>query len=418
MVHCRTLAACPRFSVDFLRYCLGGEPLFGVVEEMSEVESSEPTDRAGQQRTLLVVDDTPENLSVLGEILMPEYRVRAASGGERALVVADSEPRPELILLDIMMPDLDGYQVLSRLRENETTREIPVIFVTALDAEEDEARGLALGAADYITKPLRPPIVLARVRTQLELKDARDRMRDQNAWLEREVSRRMAENQRIQDVAMRALASVAEVRDLETGAHILRTQNYVRALAESLARQPQYSELLTPTAIELYSKAAALHDLGKVGIPDSILRKPGKLDPEEWEVMKSHARLGAEAIWHAIRSEPETDGLEFLEVAMDIAHYHHEKWDGSGYPEGLAGTDIALPARLMAVADVYDALICPRVYKAALPREEAVRIILDGRGTHFDPDLVDAFVACQAEFQAIAERYRDEYAAVERLDVH
>lgn len=382
------------------------------------MESPESADGAGQPRTLLVVDDTPENLSVLGEILMPHYRVRAASSGERALLVAASEPRPELILLDIMMPGLDGYQVLSRLRENDATRDIPVVFVTALDAEEDEAKGLALGAADYITKPLRPPIVLARVRTQLELKDARDRMRDQNAWLESEVARRMAENQRIQDVAMRVLASVAEVRDMETGAHILRTQNYVRVLAQTLARNPAYSDVLTPEIIELYSKSAALHDLGKVGIPDAILLKPGKLDPEEWEVMKTHAKLGADAIWQAIRSEPEGEGLEFLHVAMEIAHYHHEKWDGSGYPEGLSGTDIPLSARLMAVADVYDALICPRVYKAAMPEEEAIRIIVEGRGSHFDPALVDAFLACEQEFRAIAERYRDDYMAMAKLDGH
>lgn len=382
------------------------------------MESPEPADGAGQPRTLLVVDDTPENLSVLGEILMPHYRVRAASSGERALLVAASEPRPELILLDIMMPGLDGYQVLSRLRENDATRDIPVVFVTALDAEEDEAKGLALGAADYITKPLRPPIVLARVRTQLELKDARDRMRDQNAWLESEVARRMAENQRIQDVAMRALASVAEVRDMETGAHILRTQNYVRVLAQTLVRNPAYADVLTPETIELYSKSAALHDLGKVGIPDAILLKPGKLDPDEWEVMKTHAQLGADAIWKAIRSEPEGEGLEFLHVAMEIAHYHHEKWDGSGYPEGLSGTAIPLSARLMAVADVYDALICPRVYKAAMPEEEATRIIVEGRGAHFDPDLADAFLACQEEFRSIAERYRDDYMAMAKLDGH
>lgn len=357
------------------------------------MEPPEPATTAGQPRTLLVVDDTPENLSVLGEILMPHYRVRAASSGERALLVAASEPRPELILLDIMMPGLDGYQVLSRLRENDATRDIPVVFVTALDAEEDEAKGLALGAADYITKPLRPPIVLARVRTQLELKDARDRMRDQNAWLESEVARRMAENLHIQDVAM-------------------------RALAQTLARKPQYADVLTPDIIELYSKSAALHDLGKVGIPDAILLKPGKLDPDEWEVMKTHAKLGADAIWRAIRSEPEGDGLEFLHVAMEIAHYHHEKWDGSGYPEGLSDTDIPFPARLMAVADVYDALICPRVYKAAMPEEEATRIIVEGRGAHFDPELADAFLACQEEFRSIAELYRDDYMAMTKLDGH
>jgi len=361
------------------------------------------------KRTLLIVDDTPENLRILGEILAPYYRVRVANSGERALVVAGSEPRPELILLDIMMPGLDGYQVLTHLREQEKTQDIPIIFVTALDGDEDEAKGLALGAVDYITKPLSPAIVLARVRTQLELKDARDRLHDQNAWLEAEIARRMAENLRIQDVTMRALASVAEVRDKETGAHILRTQNYVRVLAETLARDSRYSEVLTPQTIALYSKAAVLHDLGKVGIPDAVLLKTGKLDAHEWEVMKTHAQLGADAIWHAIQYEHDTSGLEFLFVAMDIARHHHERWDGSGYPDGLSGANIPLSARLMALADVYDAIITPRIYKRALSREAAEKVIIEGRGTHFDPDLVDAFVSCRDAFHAIAERYRDEY---------
>lgn len=357
------------------------------------------------RRTVLIVDDTPENLRVLGEILMPHYRVRVANSGERALAVAASDPRPELVLLDIMMPDLDGYQVLEKLRGNPATAHIPVMFVTALNAEDDEAKGLELGAADYLTKPLSPAIVLARVRTQLELKDARDRMQDQNAWLEQEVARRMAENQRIQDVTMRALACVAEVRDRETGGHIMRTKNYVRVLAQTLSLNPRYRQALPPHLITLYSKAAILHDIGKVGIPDAILNKAGKLDEEEWEIMKTHAILGAEAIWQAIRNERDTTGLEFLLVAMDIARHHHERWDGQGYPDGLAGTEIPLAARLMALADVYDAIISPRVYKKAMTREEAANVIIGGRGTHFDPDLVDAFIQCEGEFQAIADRF-------------
>jgi putative two-component system response regulator len=359
------------------------------------------------KHTLLIVDDTPENLTVLGEILMPYYRVRVAANGQRALQVAASEPTPELILLDIMMPDLDGYQVLTALRQNPKTKDIPVIFVTALDAEEDEAKGLDLGAADYIAKPLRPAIVLARVRTQLELKIARDRMRNQNEWLESEVTRRMAENQRIQDAAMRTLASIAEVRDRETGLHILRTQEYVRVLAETLAKDSPYAKDLSPEQITLYSKAAVLHDLGKVGIPDSILLKPGKLTADEFETMKKHAKMGADAIWHALSEEKDTTGLEFLFVAMDIAHYHHEKWDGTGYPDGLAGADIPLPARLMAMADVYDAVISPRVYKNAFSPDKAASIIIENSGTHFDPVLVDAFKQCQSTFEQIARDYVD-----------
>ncbi|MBL8466698.1 response regulator [Methyloversatilis discipulorum] len=359
------------------------------------------------QKTLLLVDDTPENLTVLGEILMPHYRVRVASSGARALAAATSEPRPDLVLLDVMMPEMDGYEVIRRLHEDPRTRDLPVIFVTALDSTEDEARGLELGAVDYITKPVRPAIVLARVRGQLELKEARDRMRDQNAWLEAEIARRMRQNQVVQDVSMRALASIAEARDDETGNHILRTQAYVNVLARALATTPRYAGELTLALVDTYTKAAPLHDIGKVAIPDHILHKPGKHTPDEWEIMKTHAREGSDAIWRAICDQEEREALDFLYIAMDIAHYHHEKWDGSGYPEGLAGESIPLPARLMALADVFDALISKRAYKPAFPLDRATAIIIEGRGRHFDPDVVDAYVACLDEFAAIAARYAD-----------
>ena len=359
------------------------------------------------QKTLLLVDDTPENLTVLGEILMPHYRVRVASSGARALAAATTDPRPDLVLLDVMMPEMDGYEVISRLRADPRTRELPVIFVTALDSTEDEAHGLELGAVDYITKPVRPAIVLARVRGQLELKEARDRMRDQNAWLEAEIARRMRQNQVIQDVSMRALASIAEARDDETGNHILRTQAYVNILARALATTPRYAGELTPALVETYTKAAPLHDIGKVAIPDHILHKPGRHTPDEWAIMKTHARQGSDAIWRAICDQEEREALDFLYIAMDIAHYHHEKWDGSGYPEGLAGEAIPLPARLMALADVFDALISKRAYKPAFPLDRATAIINEGRGQHFDPDVVDAYLAHLDEFAAISARYAD-----------
>lgn len=362
---------------------------------------------ATPQKTLLLVDDTPENLTVLGEILMPHYRVRVASSGARALAATTTDPRPDLVLLDVMMPEMDGYEVISRLRADPRTRELPVIFVTALDSTEDEAHGLELGAVDYITKPVRPAIVLARVRAQLELKEARDRMRDQNAWLEAEIARRMRQNQVVQDVSMRALASIAEARDDETGNHILRTQAYVNVLARALATTPRYAGELTPTRVETYTKAAPLHDIGKVAIPDHILHKPGKHTPDEWEIMKTHAKQGADAIWRAICDQEEREALDFLYIAMDIAHYHHEKWDGSGYPEGLAGEAIPLPARVMALADVFDALISKRAYKPAFPLDRATAVIIEGRGRHFDPDVVDAFLTQLDEFAAIAARYAD-----------
>jgi len=366
------------------------------------------TKRNRGQYTLLLVDDTPENLTVLGQILMPHFHVRVASSGLRALAVAQSEPLPDLILLDVMMPGMDGYEVLAQLRQHPLTMNTPVIFVTAMSEAEDEAKGLALGAADYITKPVRPAIVLARVKAQLELKEARKLLLDQNHWLEAEVEKRMHQNRIVQDVTLRALASLAEVRDNETGAHILRTQNYVRILAEGLAGKPEFADVLTPPTIRNYVLASPLHDIGKVGIPDAILQKPGKLDAAEWEIMKTHARLGADAIWHAVMDEEDRLALDFLYVAMDIARCHHEKWDGSGYPEGLKERAIPLPARLMALADVFDAMISRRVYKAPISIEDTKRFIEEGRGKHFDPQVVDVFIENFDQFLEIANRYPDE----------
>jgi len=357
------------------------------------------------QPTVLIVDDTPENLSILGELLQPTYRVRAANSGRRALQIARNHPSPDLILLDVMMPDMDGYQVLAELRATPATRLIPVIFVTAMDGTEDEEHGLDCGAVDYITKPLRPAIVLARVRTQLELKRARDFLSDQNSYLEAEVARRMGENHLIQQVSIHALARLAETRDPETGNHLRRTQEYVRTLALSLVTHPRFSSYLDPRTVDALAQSAPLHDIGKVGIPDHVLLKPGKLTPEEWEIMKTHAKLGSDAIEMAERDAEKP--VEFLAIAKLIAHYHHERWDGSGYPEGLRGDNIPLAARLMALADVFDALICKRVYKPAFPLEQARDMILEGSGTHFDPDIVHAFISQFPTFKAIADAYAD-----------
>jgi putative two-component system response regulator len=364
----------------------------------------------GRRKTILIVDDLPENLQVLGGILQADYRVRATGSGARALQIARSEPGPDLILLDIMMPEMDGYAVLEQLRLDPHTRDIPVLFVTAMDSLVDEEHGLALGAVDYITKPLQPGIVLARVRTQLELKLARDWLKSQNAMLEAEVARRMAENILIQDISIRSLARLAEVRDPETGNHLLRTQGYVRSLAERLRTHPRFVAVLTPAYIEVLVKSAPLHDIGKVGVPDHILLKPGKLTAEEWVVMKTHARLGSEAIEQAERDTEHP--VAFLAIAKEIAHWHHEKWDGSGYPDGLAGDNIPISARLMALADVFDALISRRVYKEPMPVEQAASIIKAGRGAHFDPDVVDAFAAGLEEFTAIALRHDDSDASL------
>lgn len=319
--------------------------------------------------------------------------------------ISASTPKPDLILLDVLMPHMDGYEVFSRLRENPSTSDIPVIFVTGLDSTEEEEKGFALGAVDYIAKPYRSPIVLARVRTQLELKRARDWLRDQNAYLEAEVARRMQDTLLVQDLTINALAELAEMRDSETGNHIRRTQQYVRILARRLQTHPRFASFLTGNVIELLTKSAPLHDIGKVGIPDHILRKPGKLTSEEWTIMKTHSQLGAKSIERALHNADRH--LDFLDMAMQIAQYHHEKWNGSGYPEGLKENAIPIPARLMALADVFDALISRRVYKPPMPYKQAKDMIVAERGSHFDPDVVDAFLGGFNDFVSVAEKYRE-----------
>lgn len=356
-------------------------------------------------RIVLIVDDDPTNLFLLTHLLEPIYQVRAANTGESALRATANAPPPDLVLLDVMMPSMDGYTVLARLRENPATRHIPVIFLTALTEPSEEARGLELGAVDYITKPFSPPIVLARVRTHLELKAARDLLANENIALEAEVARRMVENDLTQIVSIRALAHLAETRDPETGSHILRTQGYVQQLAIGLRQHPRFATTMTQRYIDLLARSAPLHDIGKVGIPDHILLKPGKLTEDEWAIMKTHAKQGSDAIEQAERDIEMR--LDFLSVAKDIAHWHHEKWDGSGYPDGLANDFIPVAARLMALADVFDALISVRVYKKAMSFEEARGIIAAGRGKQFDPAVVDAFIDGFEEYVAIAKRYRE-----------
>jgi len=307
---------------------------------------------------ILVVDDEPTILASISKILSPLYRVRAANSGERTLIVANTEPLPELILLDVSMPDMDGYSVLSQLQQNSNTRDIPVVFVTAMETREDEEKGLSLGAVDYITKPVNPAVLLARVKNHLTLKQARDFLQNENDYLEAEVAKRMEQNQMIQEVSIRALAHLAETRDPETGDHILRTQSYVNVLAKHLQTHPSYSAILTEHFVVLLTKSAPLHDIGKVGIPDNVLLKPGKLTKDEWKIMQTHAELGANAIDHAEQDVQKP--VEFLAIAKEIAHWHHERWDGSGYPDGKSGENIPLSARLMALADVFDALISRR----------------------------------------------------------
>jgi putative two-component system response regulator len=360
--------------------------------------------------TILVVDDSAENLALLSDLLLPLYEVRAVNSGERALRAAAGKPRPDLILLDVMMPDMDGYEVLWQLRQDPATADIPVVFVTALDTSVDEAHGLELGAVDYITKPLKPAITLARVKAQLDLKAARDWLADRNQALEAEVSRRMAENVFIQNVTIRSLGHLAEIRDPETGNHLRRTQKYVQLLCDALRTHPRFADFLTDANIDLLVRSAPLHDIGKVGIPDQILLKQGKLTAGEWAVMKTHSDIGSFAI-EQVEADAERP-VAFLQCAKLIIRHHHEKWDGSGYPDGLAGDAIPIAARLMALADVFDALISRRPYKEPFTPEAAERVIREGRAIHFDPDVTDAFLARVAEFRNVASRYADTEAEV------
>ncbi len=356
--------------------------------------------------TILVVDDTPDNLILMNSLLSPLYRTKVATSGEKALEIARSDDPPDLILLDVIMPYMDGYEVCRWLKRESKTASIPVIFLTSLSDVEDEEKGLEVGAIDYITKPMSPPIVLARVKTHLALKNVQDFLVDKSLYLEREVQKRTQELGVIQDVAMMAIGSLAETRDNETGKHIRRTQHYVRELATRLAMLPAYEKTLTPEAIVVITKSAPLHDIGKIGIPDSILLKPGKLTPEEFEIMKTHAAIGRDAIIQAESLLGTT--TSFLKTARDIAGSHHERWDGKGYPLGLSQESIPVAARIMSLADVYDAVRSKRVYKEALTHEEAVEVISSGAGTQFDPHLVRVFLDASETFRKIAKTLEDD----------
>jgi putative two-component system response regulator len=359
--------------------------------------------------TILIVDDTPDNIMLLSRLLKDRYNTKVANNGSLALQIAQATPGLDLILLDVMMPGLDGYETCRQLKANLVTADIPVIFLTAKNQVEDEAMGLSLGAVDYIAKPISPPILFARVATQLTLAGARRQLQAHNENLEKLVQDRTAQLALMQEAIIMAMGTLAETRDnaavTKGDHHIRRTQHYVRALARHLQHHPRFAADLSDDNIELLYRSVPLHDIGKVGIPDRILLKPGVLDREEFEVMKLHAVYGRDTIMLVEKHIGGTNG--FLMFAREIAHSHQEKWDGSGYPDRLAGEQIPLSARLMAVADVYDALISRRVYKPAFTHQQALDVMRKGRGTHFDPDVLDAFFEIEGQFAAIAAEFRD-----------
>ncbi|MCP4342190.1 MAG: two-component system response regulator [Desulfobulbaceae bacterium] len=355
--------------------------------------------------TILVVDDTPENLTLISSILKAHYKVKVATSGAKALsILTNAKQKPDIILLDILMPEMDGYEVCHEIKRSEYSN-IPVIFLTALTKVEEEEKGLQYGAVDYIHKPISPPVLLARVATHLQLKEARDFLTIQNSILAKMVKQRTMELAQSVQATIVAMGALAEFRDPETGNHLRRTQHYIKNLAEELAKNPDYGEYLSEERIDVLFKSAPLHDIGKVGVPDSVLFKPGKLDTVEFETMKEHTLLGKHAIQETQKQMNTMNS--FLTMSEQIAAFHHEKWNGTGYPYGLIGANIPLSARLMAVADVYDALVSERAYKPAFPHEEAVRIIRNSAGSHFDPDVVAAFLRISDQFAEILDIFSD-----------
>jgi len=357
-----------------------------------------------QMPRILVVDDENFYIDVLVNLLQEDYRVSVAKNGQSALKRAFSDTPPDLILLDVLMPDIDGYEVCRQLKDDPRTKSIPIIFLTVKSEIDDEIKGFEIGAVDYITKPISPPLVKSRVKNHLLLTQARNILEDQKKLLEHQVKERTLEISRTQDVAIYCMASLAETRDNETGYHIRRTQHYVRILSNFLKEHPAFRDYLDNETIDLLFKSAPLHDIGKVGIPDKVLLKPGKLNKDEWEEMKRHCEYGYFAL---LSAEKELGSTPFLQVAREIALTHHEHWDGKGYPQGLKGDEIPISGRLMAIADVYDALISKRVYKEGFSHNDAVGMILSERGTHFDPDIVDAFEHLENEFLRIATTFKD-----------
>ena len=354
---------------------------------------------------ILIVDDEPINVKVLVDLLRPRYGLVVARDGSEALERLKADTLPDLALVDVMMPDMSGLDLCRAMKRDPRLADVPVIFVSALGQSPHEAEGFEAGAADYVAKPFSPSIVLARVGAHLALRRASRELARRNRTLEEAVSERTRELTIAQDVTIHALTALVESRDQETGGHILRTQHYVRALALQMRSDSRYLRLLDDHVVELMCKSSPLHDIGKVAIPDAILLKPAKLTQEEFEVMKTHASIGRDALISAAGDPAKI--TEFLRYAIEIAGGHHERWDGSGYPQGLKGEAIPLSARLMALADVYDALRCARIYKPAMSHARAREIIIEGRGRQFDPSVVDAFVRCEAVFAEIADSLAD-----------
>ena len=344
------------------------------------------------KKSVLVVDDTQTNIDILKGILSELYTVKVATSGRLALKVAMSARPPDLILLDVMMPEMDGYEVCRLLKADEKTRNIPVIFATAKSEVEDEAMGFALGAADYITKPVSAPLVLARVKTHLEMYDRRRLLESTVAEQTDHLLEKSRELHETRLEIIRRLGRAAEYRDNETGMHVIRMSHFTGILAKKAG--------LTDSESDLIMHASMMHDVGKIGISDLILLKPGKLTSEEFEVIKKHPEIGGEIIGE--------HQFELLQLSKTIALTHHEKWNGKGYPRGLAGEDIPLAGRITSIADIFDALTSERPYKKPWSVDDALELIEKESGQALDPKLAPLFIAMRPQVEEIMRTFADE----------
>jgi len=388
------------------------------MEELKEAQSR-PVENHDRAPIVLVVDDLKENVLLIQAMIHPlGYEVRKAQSGEEALECLAKE-KPDLVVLDVVMPGLNGIEVCRRMKNDPETRHIPVVMVTGTSEEEANVQALEAGADDFLVKPLNAALLQARVRNALNSKHLYDqvvnyknKVEQYNLTLEQRIRERTAQIERTQQVTAFSLARLSESRDTETGVHLERMRRYVRLLASEMSHWSTHRDLIDETFIHQLYFSSPLHDIGKVGIPDLILLKPGKLTPEEYEIMKWHSIIGGDTLKEA---DVEAGTNSFLAMGRDIAYYHHEKWDGSGYPYGLAGQDIPLAARIVALGDVYDALTSKRPYKDAFPHEKARAIILESDGAHFDPDVVQAFIACESQFLSIQQEYTDADDGIPKL---
>lgn len=356
-------------------------------------------------QTVLIVDDMEANRKMIDTFLTPlGFTTVEASNGVVALEVV-GEKKPDLILLDLNMPELDGFEVCRRLKADPETKMIPIVVITGYSDSDNHLKALEVGADDFLAKPFNLQFLKARLQSLLEMK----RLYDMNVEYQKNLKKNnielLQELISTQDITIVALAKLAEFRDPETGEHLERMREYAKVIAKELKKKDKYKEYITPKYIENIYKSTPLHDIGKVGIPDDVLLKPGKLTSEEFEVMKRHSEIGGDAISSATKLTGKKQS--FLDMGKDIAYHHHEKWNGKGYPKGLAGEAIPLTARITALADVYDALTSKRVYKEAFSHEKSRSIVIEESGEAFDPEIVEAFINTENDFKAIRREHKD-----------